>query len=207
MSTTTLSPDRPVVLADLLPRTAVRDVSLVIGAALLTALCAQIEIPVPGSPVPISGQTFAVVLTAAPLGARRGASAQLLYVLLGLIGLPFYSGGDSGTEVLFGATGGYLVGFVLAAWIVGTLAERGQDRRVLRAIAAFILGQGVIFAIGVPWLAVVADLGPVDALQAGLFPFVLGGLIKAALAGGLMPAAWRIFGPQRDESGDESGDE
>lgn len=118
----------PLVLADLLPRSLARDAGLVLGAALLTAACARIAIPVPGSPVPVSGQTFAVLLTAAALGARRGAAGQLLYVGLGLF-LPFYADGESGPDVIVGATGGYLLGFVLAGWVVGALAERGGTAR------------------------------------------------------------------------------
>jgi biotin transport system substrate-specific component len=148
---------RPVVLADAIPRTALRDGVLVLAAALLTAACAQIDIPVPGSPVPISGQTFAVLLTGAALGARRGALGQMLYVALGLA-LPFYAGGASGTDVLFGATGGYLFGFIVAGYLVGRLAEERQDRTVPRAFVAFSVGQLVIFGLGVPWLAVSADL-------------------------------------------------
>src|SRR5262245_58596200 len=123
----TVAVRRPAVLADAWPRSAARDAGLVLAAALLTALCAQITIQVPHSPVPVTGQTFAVLLTSAALGARRGALGQLLYVALGLV-LPFYSDGTHGTEVLFGATGGYLFGFVVAGYAVGRLAEQGQDR-------------------------------------------------------------------------------
>jgi biotin transport system substrate-specific component len=183
-----------VVLADAIPRTRVRDAALVLGAALLTALCAQISIPVPGSPVPITGQTFAVVLTAAALGAGRGASAQFLYVALGAVGLPFYADGASGVSVIWGATGGYLVGFVLAAWVVGRLAERRQDRTVLRAAPAMAAGQLIIFGVGVPWLAVSAGLSPSAAIAAGFTPFIVGGIVKAVLAGVLLPSAWRLVG-------------
>lgn len=179
------------VLGDVMTPSVVRDVTLVVSAALLTALAARIEIAVPGSPVPISGQTAAVMLTAAALGARRGVAGQALYVGLGAIGLPFYSGGESGWDVVSGATGGYLIGFVLAAHLVGRLAERRFDRRVQFAVPAFVLGQLAIFGIGVPWLAVVADLSASEAIAQGFTPFVAGGLVKAALVGALMPAAWR----------------
>jgi biotin transport system substrate-specific component len=184
---------RPAVLADAIPRTLARDAVLVLAAALLTAACAQIDIPVPGSPVPISGQTFAVLLTGAALGARRGALGQALYVVLGLA-LPFYAGGTSGSGVLFGATGGYLVGFVIAGWLVGRLAEVRQDRTVPRAFVAFSVGQLVIFGIGVPWLAVSAGLTPGGAIAAGFTPFILGGIVKSALAGLLLPGAWKLVG-------------
>ena len=193
MPASTLAPARPLVLADLVPRTLARDVALVLGAALLTAACAQISIPVPGSPVPVTGQTFAVMLTAAALGARRGAAGQALYVALGLA-LPFYSEGESGIDVVLGATGGYLLGFVLAGWVVGALAERRADRSPRTALPTFAVGHAIIFALGVPWLALAADLSILDALDAGLVPFIPGGILKALLAAGLLPAAWALVG-------------
>jgi biotin transport system substrate-specific component len=167
------------------------DVLLIAGGAGLTALCAQIAIPVPGSPVPITGQTFAVCLSAA-LGLRRGVASISLYLVLGLIGLPVYSDASSGMHVVLGATGGYLIGFVLAAAVMGWAAERGWDRTPLKALPVFLLGQLVIFGLGVPWLAVVAHLGPSAALAAGFTPFLIGGLVKGALASALLPLAWRI---------------
>lgn len=183
------------VLADVLPGRRARDLVLVTGAALFTALLAQVAIPVAGSPVPITGQTLAVVLTAAALGPARGISAQALYIVLGAVGLPFYSNAAGGFEVLTGATGGYLIGFLPAAWLIGTAARHGRDRRVLQALPLFLLGQAVVFAIGVPWLAVVAHLTPAQALSAGLYPFILGGVVKAVLAGLLLPGTWRLTGP------------
>ncbi len=188
--TTAALPARPV-LADLLPGARVRDVLLVGAAALLTALLAQVAVPVPGSPVPITGQTLAVVLTAAALGPARGVLGQALYLVLGAIGLPFYSEATGGIEVLSGATGGYLIGFLPAALLIGLAAQHGQDRKVWKALPLFIAGQAVVFAVGVPWLAVVADLSPAQALEAGFYPFILGGLVKAAIAGALLPAVWR----------------
>ena len=193
MPATALAPRSPLVLADLVPRTLARDAALVLGAALLTAACAQIAIPVPGSPVPVTGQTFAVLLTAAALGARRRAAGQALYVALGLA-IPFYGDGESGPDVILGATGGYLVGFVLAGWVVGKLAERRADRSPRTALPTFAVGQAIIFALGVPWLAVAADLSLAEALEAGLVPFVPGGILKALLAAGLLPAAWALVG-------------
>src|SRR3954467_8614038 len=124
----------PRVLADVVPRVRARDLALVLGAALLTALCAQVSIPVPGSPVPITGQTFAVLLCGAALGANRGAAAMGLYLLLGVVGLPVYADADSGVHVVWGATGGYLVGFVIAGYVVGRLAEARLDRTPLKAL-------------------------------------------------------------------------
>jgi len=192
---TTVAPR--LVLADVLPRTRARDAALVLGAALLTAACAQVAIPVPGSPVPVTGQTFAVVLTAAALGARRGAGGQLLYLGLGFVGLPFYSEGSSGPEVVFGATGGYLVGFVLAGWLVGALAERRLDRSLRTALPLFLVGQLAIFGIGVPWLAVSADVSLATALELGFVPFIAGGIAKGLAAAALLPTAHRLVGTDR----------
>lgn len=183
---------RPLVLADLLPLHRARDVALVAGGALLTAVLAQVVVPVPGSPVPITGQTLAVVVVAAGLGPVRGVAAMGLYLAAGLVGLPFYSDSSSGYEVVAGATGGYLVGFVPAALLIGLAARRGADRRVASALALFVAGQLVVFGVGVPWLALAADLSAAQAVQAGFTPFLLGGLVKAVVAALLLPAAWRL---------------
>jgi biotin transport system substrate-specific component len=182
----------PRFLVQPLTRTRVADALLVAGGAGLTALCAQISIPVPGSPVPITGQTFAVLLVSAALGLRRGVASMGLYLVLGLVGLPVYSDASHGVHVVFGATGGYLVGFVLAAAAMGWAAEHGWDRTPLKALPVFLIGQLVIFGIGVPWLAVVAHLDPSAAIAAGFTPFLLGGLVKGALAAALLPMAWRL---------------
>ena len=183
---------QPRVLADVLPRVRARDLTLVVGAALLTALCAQVSLPVPGSPVPITGQTFAVLLSGAALGAHRGAAAMSLYLVLGLIGLPVYADGAHGVQVVWGATGGYLVGFILAGYVVGKLAEQRLDRTPLKALPLFTVGSLIIFGIGVPWLAVAANLTLPQAVSAGFTPFILGGVVKALLAAALLPAAWKL---------------
>ena len=192
-----MSPDTAVlsrpVLADALPGARVRDVLLVVAGALLTAVCAQISIKVPGSPVPITGQTFAVVLAGASLGSVRGGLSQLLYLLLGFVA-PVYAGGDHGISVLLGSNGGYIVGFVLAGYATGLIAERGGDRRVLSAFAAFAVGQLLIFGVGVPWLKAYTSMSWATAIHEGFTIFILGGVIKAALAGLLMPSAWRLLG-------------
>ena len=170
----------------------VRDVALVGAAVLLTALLAQVAIPVPGSPVPVTGQTLAVMLVGATMGMRRGVAAMGTYVLLGGLGVPVYSDGAGGISVVAGPTGGYLIGFVVAAAVMGGLAERGWDRTPLRTLTLGLVGQALIFAVGVPWLALVAGLGPAEAVAAGLTPFIAGGMIKAAIAGVLLPSAWRL---------------
>ncbi|CAA9319996.1 MAG: Substrate-specific component BioY of biotin ECF transporter [uncultured Frankineae bacterium] len=202
MATAAPMPLRLPVLADVVPGARVRDAVLVTGAALLTAVLAQVSVPVAGSPVPITGQTLAVVLTAAALGPARGVAGQALYVLLGAVGLPFYSDASSGFDVVVGATGGYLLGFLPAALLIGLAARQGHDRRVTRALPLFLAGQLVIFAVGVPWLAVAAGLSPAQALDAGFYPFIVGGVVKAAIAGLLLPAAWRLVGTGRPGASD-----
>jgi biotin transport system substrate-specific component len=181
----------PLVLADVVAGTRARDAVLVAAGAGLTVLGAQITIPVPPSPVPVTGQTLAVVIAGAALGARRGAASQLLYVLLGLL-LPVYADGASGAHVIWGSTGGYLIGFVVAAGLIGFAAEHGADRRPLMAAATFAAGQLVVFAIGVPWLKVAAGLSWGDAIHYGFAVFIVGGIVKAILAAGVTPSAWRL---------------
>ncbi|MCS7087290.1 MAG: biotin transporter BioY, partial [Thermoflexales bacterium] len=146
---------------------------------------------IPLQPVPITGQTFGVLLAGAALGARRGALALLAYLAQGLIGLPFFAGGTSGMARLLGPTGGYLVGFVAAAALVGWLSERGWDRRFISTFAAMALGNLVIYALGAPWLA--QFVGWERALSAGVLPFLPGDAIKALLAALALPSAWALI--------------
>ena len=168
------------------------DVLLVVAGAGLVALCAQIEIPLGFTPVPISGQTFAVLLVGASLGPLLGASSLLLYFCVGLIGAPVYSGGDGGWEIVHGATGGYLVGFIAAAVLTGWLARRRWDRHFNSAVAAMLSGSVVIYSFCLPWLAKEIGTGLEGTLEAGLYPFVIGDLIKLYLAGMLLPGAWKL---------------
>ena len=163
----------------------------VTGFALLTALFAQFTIRLPFTPVPITGQTFAVLLSGAALGMWAGGASQLLYLVLGTF-MPFYADGASGAEVLFGATGGYLFGFVVAAALVGKLAERHHDRRVISAVTAFLTGSLIIYVFGVIGLMAAAEMDLFTALELGVAPFILGDVIKAYAAGLLLPAAWRL---------------
>jgi biotin transport system substrate-specific component len=185
-------PARPLVLADLVPAIKARNVVLVGLGVLFTALLAQVAVPVPGSPVPITGQTLAVVLTAAALGPGRGVAVQALYIACALVGLPFYSEASGGVDVVLGATGGYVVGFIPAAYLIGLAARRGADRNPLKAVPLFIAGQAVIFAVGVPWLAVSTGMSTSQALDAGFYPFILGGIVKAAVAAIVLGAAWKL---------------
>ncbi len=173
----------------------VRHIGLVIAGALLIALCAQVSVFVPGNPVPFTGQTFGVLLAGGALGFRRGLSAAALYLAIGALGFPVYADGRHGLEVLYGATGGYLIGFIVAAALVGRLAELGWDRSLWGASAAMLLGSAAIYAIGVPWLAVTAfegDLG--RAAETGLTPFVVWDVVKLGLAAATFPLAWWFVG-------------
>ncbi len=184
-------PSRALVLADLVPAVRARNVALVTSGVLFTALLAQVSIPVMGSPVPITGQTLAVVLTAAALGPVRGIAVQVAYMACALVGLPFYSEASGGVDAVFGATGGYVVGFIPAAFLIGLAARHGADRNPLKAMPLFLAGQAIIFAVGVPWLAVSADLSASQALDAGFYPFIVGGLVKAGIAAAVLGAAWK----------------
>lgn len=178
-------------LADAVPGERLRDILLVFAGAALTAIGAQISVPVPGSPVPVTAQTLAVVLAGSALGCRRGSASQLLYLVLGLF-MPIYAGGSTGAGVLWSADGGYIFGFVVAAGLIGWAAEHGGDRRVPLATLAFALGQLAVFGIGVPWLKASTGISWGAAIAEGFTPFLLGGAIKAVIAGACMPTAWRI---------------
>jgi len=167
------------------------DAALVIGGSLLMALLAQVAIPAGFSPVPITGQTFGVMLLGALLGWKRGGAAMIAYIGEGAAGLPFFAQGKFGVGVLLGTTGGYLVGFVVAAAVVGWLAERGWDRRVWTALAAMVIGSLVIYLFGVSWLAALIGLDKAVAL--GLVPFIPGDLAKIALATALLPSGWKLL--------------
>jgi biotin transport system substrate-specific component len=173
------------------------DVLLVAGGAGFVALAAQVSIDLPFTPVPITGQTFAVVLVGAGLGAVLGLASLGLYLFVGALGAPVYADGKHGWDVLTGPTGGYIVGFVLAAGLTGYLAQRRWDRRFSSAVGAMLTGNVVIYLVGLPWLAEQIDVGLEGTLEAGLYPFVVGDLLKLYLAGALLPAAWGLVGRVR----------
>lgn len=168
-----------------------RTAAVVAAMTLIVALCAQITIPLPFTPVPLTGATLGVLYAGALLGSRRGAASIGLYLLLGAIGLPFFAGGASGATHFVGATGGYLLGFLPAAWVTGKLSERGWDRSPLTAFAQMLLGSLVIFALG---LAVLSFYVPgKDLLAKGLYPFLIGDLFKSSLSAALLPAGRRFL--------------
>ena len=168
-------------------------VLLAFAGSWLVAGLAQIEIKLPFTPVPITGQTLGVLLVGASLGTGLGAASMLLYLAQGALGLPFFSGGGSGAEFLrlSAVTGGYLWGFVAAATVVGALAERKWDRTVRSSIGAMFLGEVVLYAIAIPWLMQALDVPLGRALELGLAPFIVGDTIKLLAAAGLLPLAWR----------------
>ena len=186
-----MNPNAATLRLAVLPRSGLlADAVLVAAGAGLVALTAQYEIKLWFTPVPITGQTFAVLLVGASLGALRGTTSLTLYFLLGLIGAPVYAGGESGWEWVEGATGGFLIGFIAAAAITGWLAERRWDRRFSSATAAMLTASVVIYLFGLPWLAAVANLSFEETLTQGLAPFIPGDLVKLYLAAALLPGAW-----------------
>lgn len=193
MSNTASVPLQRGVLVDAIwTRRAARDVVLVAGAAALTALAAQVVIPVPGSPVPVTLQTFAVLVTAAALGAARGALGQAIYLAAGLAGMPVFAEASGGVDVVFGATGGYLLGFVAAAYVVGALSQRGADRKVMSTALAYVVGSALIYALGVTVLFLSTGQSVGWAIAHGLVPFLVGDALKAFAAAGALPLAWRV---------------
>lgn len=197
---TTVTTTRPRPLADaLLPRTVAVSTALVVAGALLTAGTAQLSVPL--WPVPITGQTLAVLLVGSALGARRGALSMALYVLLGVVGLPVFADGTAGPGVLVGPSGGYVVGFIAAAAVVGWVAERFGDRRFTAALLSFVLGTVVTFAVGMVWLAASLGLDLQHTLEYGLYPFVVGGVAKALIGAGITSLGWTAALRRRNTPG------
>ena len=175
----------------LAPLDLVRQVGLVIGFSLLTALAAQILIPI--GPVPITAQTFAVLLTGALLGSRLGAMAMIAYLIEGAGGLPFFAGGHFGLVHLMGPTGGYLVAFPAAAFITGAFAEHGWDRRFFSAAAAMAIGSIVIIVCGSVWFSLLTRTSIVNAVRVTVAPFILGDVVKILLAAAVLPSGWKLL--------------
>jgi biotin transporter BioY len=177
--------------AALAPMDWTRSVSLVFVFSLLTALAAQIVIPI--GLVPITAQTFAVLLTGALLGSRLGAVAMIIYLLEGVSGLPFFYGGHGGITHLLGPTGGYLVAFPAAAFITGAFAENGWDKRFLTAVAAMAAGSAIIIVAGWAWFTFVTHSAPGVAFKLTVAPFLIGDVIKIMLAAAVLPAGWHLL--------------
>lgn len=181
------------VLADLIPAFAVRDAILVVAYAALVGLLALVVIRLPFTPVPITGQTLGVLLGGMALGPRRALAGMLLYVIAGLIGMPWFAGGEHGIGIMAGPTFGYLIGFVVAAAVLGRLAEAGYDRKPQLTLLAMVAGTAIIYFFGVTWLWNTLHIGIGAALEIGLVPFLLGDALKALIAAGLLPGAWKLI--------------
>ncbi len=190
MNTTYSQPDT-LIGATLAPLDWTRSVPLVFAFSLLTALAAQIAIPI--GAIPITGQTFAVLLTGALLGSRLGAAAIIVYLLEGACGLPFFAGGSGGVVHLLGPTGGYLVAFPAAAYITGAFAENGWDKHFFTAVAAMFVGSVVIILAGAAWFSVLMRTPLLSSLRIGVVPFILGDIIKIVLAAAVLPAGWALL--------------
>ena len=204
-----LQRSRVPVLADLIAGSRDRaariawDVALVIGAAAMVGALAQISIKLSFTPVPITGQTLGVLLAGTALGWRRGAAALALYAVMGVAGVPWFAGHASGYTSATIPSFGYIIGFVFAAAACGYLAEHGADRTILGSVPAMIAGEIVIYLFGVTWLAIDLHVGASTALHLGFTPFVIGDAIKAAIAAGLLPAAWKLASRRPGSSGSD----
>lgn len=192
-----VAPSRPaLVLADLVPGARVRDVALTLAGTAFITVAGYIAIPLPFTPVPLSLATFAVLLTGAALGPARGATSALIYLALGVVGVPLFAGGNAGWAF---SSFGYIVGYVIAALLVGSLARRRADRTVLSTIGLAGLGSLTIYACGVPWLAGFVGVDLATAITLGVVPFLIGDAIKIVAMAGLLPGTWRLIDrAQRD---------
>lgn len=195
MATAHAAQRHPAVLGDLLPGSLARDAALVIGAAAFVGISAQLAVPLPGTPVPVTGQTFAVLLSGAALGFGRAGLAMLVYLLAGIAGVPWFTDGGSGTSI---PSLGYVIGFVVAAAAVGALARRGGDRTPLRTVGTMLAGTAIMYAAGVPYLMASLNVDLGRALDLGVTPFLAGDALKVLLAAGLLPVAWKLTGGGRD---------
>lgn len=186
----TVSPVPARVLGDVLPAGLVRDTALVAGGAVFTGVLSQVLVPLPFTPVPLSLGTFAVLLTGAALGPLRGVLAMMLYLVAGMAGVPWFAGQSSGWHE---ASFGYVIGYVLAAGLIGMMARRRADRRPVAMFGASLVAAAAVYAGGVPWLMVHLEVGLGQALLLGVVPFLVGDALKALAAAGLLPAAWRLL--------------
>lgn len=182
--------NRPTIIDRIVPRSLVADIALIASGTALTAVAAQLAIPT--SPVPFTFQTLAVLLVGATLGSLRGALSMMLYALAGAVGLPVFSDASHGVSVLFGATGGFIFGFIVAAALVGYLAEKNWSSNALKMFASYAIGSIVVYAVGIPVLAAVAFGGDLAATTIFMVPFMGWDVVKAVAAGALLPAAWKL---------------
>jgi biotin transport system substrate-specific component len=192
----TITATPPVLASRVLPKSRVASTAAVVGFAAFTALAAQVSFRIPPIEVPFTGQTMAVLLTGGVLGSRRGAASMILYVLAGAVGLPVYTEQSSGFDTFVGATGGYLIGFIVAAFVIGKFAELRWDRTVPKSVVGFVLGSAIIYLFGVVGLMINLEMDLAGAIANGLLPFLAWDAIKAAAAALLIPAAWKLTGEE-----------
>jgi biotin transport system substrate-specific component len=192
----TITATPPVLASRVLPKSRVASTAAVVGFAAFTALAAQVSFRIPPIEVPFTGQTMAVLLTGGVLGSRRGAASMILYVLAGAVGLPVYTEQSSGFDTFVGATGGYLIGFIVAAYVIGKFAELRWDRTVPKSVVGFVLGSAIIYLFGVVGLMINLEMDLAGAIANGLLPFLAWDAIKAAAAALLIPAAWKLTGEE-----------
>lgn len=190
MATTGISLRNRRVLADLVARNWVVEIALVVGAAAIVGLLAQISFPMPGSPVPVTGQTLGVLLAGSALGWWRGGLSMLVYMGAGVAGVPWFAQHTSGWPTY---TGGYLIGFVLAAALCGFLSSLGADRNVFSQLGSMLIGEVVIYAIGVPVLAHALHISVASAMTIGCWNYLPGDALKMAIAAGLLPVTWHFI--------------
>ncbi|MFM6963041.1 MAG: biotin transporter BioY [Micrococcales bacterium] len=174
------------------PKSLIADIVLVLAGTALTAVAAQLQVAIPGNPVPFTFQTLAVLLVGSVLGTVRGALSLALYAVLGTF-LPIYTNHTSGVDHLFGATGGYIVSFVVASAVVGFLAEKGWSSQIFKMIASYVVGTAIIYGIGASWLTYQVLGGDwTKGLALGVTPFLIWDVVKAIIAGALVPAGWSL---------------
>ena len=188
-----MSISTPTLRAAVFPRTsALSKALLIFGGAIFLSVLAQIAIPVPGSPVPVTGQTLGVLLLATSYGTALSVSTYALYLIAGIAGAPVFANHGHGLDRLVGPTGGYLIGMFLASIVLGALAGRKWDQRIISGIGAMLIGDVIIFAVGLFWLHSYANKDWAWTFSAGLTPFILGEILKIAIAGTSLPMLWRF---------------
>lgn len=183
-------PRNVTIIDNVISRSRVSDVALVLVGVILTALAAQVQIP--ALPVPFTLQTLAVLVIGATYGSSRGAITMGAYAIVGVLGFPVFAGGASGVAVIFGATGGFLLGFIFAAALIGRLAELNWSSDAIRMFVSYVLGSVVIYAIGVPVLAISAFASDLVAATTYMLPYLIWDAVKAVIAAALLPTAWVV---------------
>jgi len=176
---------------------------LIVGGSLVVGLSAQVSFWLPFSPVPVTGQTFAVLIIALLLGSRGAALAMILYLIEGVCGLPVFASARTGPQILLGPTGGYIIGFIAAGYVTGLLAEKKWDRRIITTICAMVVGNCIIYTFGIFWLGCLMGFGR-TVLVVGLYPFLVGDVFKITLAALILPAGWKLLALLHSHAGNST---